>query len=275
MVGISGDLCGRVHDQIDDDYGRWCGFTLLGKDGREILVLTVYNVSQDYAKGLDTLYQQQKQLYLSNYNINGITEDKNTHTHPKKRFVKDLRILLENAKAKRQDIIMTGDFNEVVGDNYNELTKLMLDMELIDVHSYKHGFDCDIATWARGSCQLDYFFLSRCLIDHILHCGFERFYYHLSKDHCGYFVDLSIVGLFNQRLPILFVPTLRYIKVDHPGNIWKYIKALFSYIEDHKLIEKALQLLYLCYFTPEDAQRIDEMFTTGILAAEKRYQISY
>ena len=31
MVGISGDLCGRVHDQIDDDYGRWCGFTLRGK----------------------------------------------------------------------------------------------------------------------------------------------------------------------------------------------------------------------------------------------------
>ena len=101
MVGISGDLCGRVRDWTDDDYGQWCGFTLLGKDGREFLVLTVYNVSEEYDTGPDTLYEQQKQLYFSNYHINGITEDKNTYTHPKKRFVKDLRTLLENAKAKR------------------------------------------------------------------------------------------------------------------------------------------------------------------------------
>ena len=230
-------------------------------------------MSQDYDTGLNTLYAQQKQLYLSDYHINGIKEDKNTYTHPKKRFIKDLRTLLGNAKEKRQDIILTGDFNEDVGDNYNELTQLMLDMELIDFHAFKHGFDCDIATWDRGSRRLDYFFLSRRFIDHVLHCGFERFYYRLSKDHRGYFVDLSIVGLFDQKLSILFVPALRYINGDHPGNIRKYIKALFSYIQDHKLIEKALLLMN--YFSPEGAKKLDKMFTTGMLAAEKRCRISY
>ena len=164
MVGISGDLCFRVRDQIDDDNGRWCGFTLLGKDGCKILVLTVYNVSQDYNTSKDTLYQQQKQFYLSDYHMNGITEDKNNYTHPKKRFINDIRTrtLLENAKAKKPDIILTGDFNEDVGENYNKLTQLIFDMELIDVHAYKHGFDCDIATWARGYQyqRLNYFFLS-------------------------------------------------------------------------------------------------------------------
>ena len=149
----------------------------------------------------------------------------------------------------------------------------MLDMELIDFHAFKHGFDCDIATWDRGSRRLDYFFLSRRFIDHVLHCGFERFYYRLSKDHRGYFVDLSIVGLFDQKLSILFVPALRYINGDHPGNIRKYIKALFSYIQDHKLIEKALLLMN--YFSPEGAKKLDKMFTTGMLAAEKRCRISY
>ena len=72
---------------------------------------------------------RKKQLYLSEHNINGITEDKHTYINPKKRFVKVLHTLLEKAKAKRQDIILTGDFNEDVGDNYNELTKLMLGME--------------------------------------------------------------------------------------------------------------------------------------------------
>ena len=60
---------------------------------------------------------------------------------------------------------------------------------------------------------------------------------------------------------------------DHPGNIQKYIKALFSYIEDHKLIGKALLLLN--YFSSEGAEKIDEIFTAGMLAAEKRCRISY
>ena len=211
-------------------------------------------MSQDYDTGPDTLYEQHKKLYLCNYHINGNTEDKNTYTNPKKRFVKDLSTILENAKAKRQDIILTGDFNEYVGENYNKLTQLMLDMELIDFHAFKHGFDCDIATWARGSQRLDYFFLSQCLIDHVLRCGFDRIYYCLSKDHRRLFVDLSIVGLFDQQIPILFVPALQYINGDHLGNIRKYIKALFSYIGDHKLIEKALLLLN--YFSPEGTEKI-------------------
>ena len=140
-----------VHDQIDDDYGQWCGFTLFGNNVQEILVLTVYNVNQDYDTGTDTLYQQQKQMYLSKYHINIITEDKNMYIYPKKWFVKDLHTLIENAKSKLQDIILTGDINEDVAENYNELTQLMMDMELIDVHAYKHGFDCEISTYARGS----------------------------------------------------------------------------------------------------------------------------
>ena len=148
-------------------------------------------------------------------------------------------------------------------------------MELIDVHAYKHGFNCDISTWARGSRRLDYFFLSRRLIDHVLRCGFEQFFYRLSKDHRGYFVDLSMIGLFDRRLPILHVPTIRHIKGDHPGNIMKYIKALALYIEDHKLIEKALPLLLECSFNSAEAEKIDEMITTGMLAAEQRCRISY
>lgn len=73
------------------------------------------------------------------------------YIHAKKQFSKDLRILLENYEAKQQDMILTGDFNEKVGDNYNEFTQLMLDIEFTDVHSYKHGFDYNIVTWDCGS----------------------------------------------------------------------------------------------------------------------------
>lgn len=97
MVGIIGNLCGRVRERINDEYGRWCGFTVLGKDGRDILILTVYNVSQDYDAGDNTLYRQQQSQYLNDYNCSNVKTDRATYIDPKKRFVKDLRIILETA----------------------------------------------------------------------------------------------------------------------------------------------------------------------------------
>ena len=60
LLGVTGDLSGRVKDRIEDELGRWCGVTLLGKDGRKILILTAYNVSQKIDSGIgpSTYYKQ-------------------------------------------------------------------------------------------------------------------------------------------------------------------------------------------------------------------------
>jgi hypothetical protein len=42
LVGITGPLVGRIRDRITDHYGRWCGFTMIGRDTCEILILTAY-----------------------------------------------------------------------------------------------------------------------------------------------------------------------------------------------------------------------------------------
>ena len=64
MMGISGPLVSRMRRRIEDKYGQWCGFLLLGKDNREILVLTAYNVPQHTPAGDNTLHVQQISLYL-------------------------------------------------------------------------------------------------------------------------------------------------------------------------------------------------------------------
>jgi hypothetical protein len=68
LVGITGALVGRVRDTITDPYGRWCGFSLIGRDNRKILILTAYNVSQfvNAKVGDDTLFNQQIALYKLN-----------------------------------------------------------------------------------------------------------------------------------------------------------------------------------------------------------------
>jgi hypothetical protein len=68
MVGITGSLVGRIRETITDPYGRWCGYTIVGKDNREIMILTAYNVAQykNAKVGEDTLFNQQTALYLYN-----------------------------------------------------------------------------------------------------------------------------------------------------------------------------------------------------------------
>ena len=198
MLGITSYMCERNREQISDKYGRWCGYSLAGRDGKEIIVLTAYSVSQDIAVGEDTLYSQQKLQYLREYNDNGIMSDKEAYTDPKKRFVKDLRNLLQKAVNRQSDIILTGDFNNVIREGNNALTKLISGFGLIDVHSNKRGYNTDLPTYKRGPRRLDYMFVSRRLIDHIKRCGYEKVDARIVSNHCGYYADFFITGLFDR-----------------------------------------------------------------------------
>ena len=149
-------------------------------------------MSQDIAAGENTLYSQQKVQYLWDYNDNGIKSDREAYIDPKKRFVKDMRKLLQKAGNGQSDIILTGDLNDEIGESNNALTKLISEFGLIDVHSNKHGYDTDLPTYKRGPRRLDYMFVSRRIIDHIKRCGYENFDARIVSDHCGYYADFSI-----------------------------------------------------------------------------------
>ena len=150
MMGISGPFVSRMRRWIQDKYGRWCGFVLLGKDNREILVLTTYNVPQDTPAGDDTLHAQQTSLYLL---------DGEVHPNPRKNFIQDLLTLITTAKDDNQDIILIGDFNKVLGDDQKMMAKVMVAGNLIDVHTHKHGH-ANIATYIRGRRRVNYCFVS-------------------------------------------------------------------------------------------------------------------
>jgi hypothetical protein len=132
MVGITGSLVGRVRDTINDPFGRWCGYRLIGRDNKEILILTAYNVSQvvNAKVGDDTLFNQQIALYK----LKNIREP-----DPKKIFISDLIALVTKARAEDKDIILTGDFNELVGDGHTEMAKVLAAGCLTDAHGHQHG----------------------------------------------------------------------------------------------------------------------------------------
>jgi endonuclease/exonuclease/phosphatase family metal-dependent hydrolase len=151
---------------------------------REKMVLTAYNVSQhkNAKVGDDTLFNQQIALYK----LNNIRDP-----DPKRLFIEDLIELIAEAKKEDKDIILTGDFNELVGDDSNGMTKVLSAGCLTDAHGYQHGI-VDITTYTRGIKQLDYVFVTPQLVDHILRSGYEPFHARIASDHRGYFVDFAL-----------------------------------------------------------------------------------
>jgi hypothetical protein len=265
MVGITGSLVGRIRDTITDPYGRWCGYTLIGRDTKEILVLTAYNVSQykNAKVGDDTLFNQQVALY----NLNNIRDP-----DPKEIFINDLTVLIKKARKEDKDIILTGDFNELVGDDPRGMTKVLVAGDLTDAHEHQHG-TVDISTYTRGSKRLDYVFVTPRLVDHILRSGYESFHARIASDHRGYFVDFALAGFLDRQLPSIYTASSRAIRGTHPSNITKYVEYLDEYLEERDMYRKVKEQKY--WYNKEKLEKLDRIITRGMLEAEDQCRIHH
>ena len=265
MVGITGSLVGRVRDTITDHYGRWCGYSLIGKDNKEILILTAYNVSQvvNAKVGDDTLFNQQIALYK----LNNIREP-----DPKKLFIADLVEVVKQAKEEDKDIILTGDFNELVGDDPTQMARVLQAGCLTDVHGHQHG-EVNIPTYTRGHKRIDYVFVTPRMVDHVLRSGYEAFHARIPSDHRGYFVDFAIAGFLDRQLPSIFSATSRAIRGTHPSNITKYIEHFHAYLEDNDTFR--LAQVQKNWYEEKKLEDLDTMITKGMLEAEEQCRIHH
>jgi hypothetical protein len=263
MVGITGSLVGRIRDTITDPYGRWCGYTLIGRDNKEIMVLTAYNVSQykNAKVGEDTLFNQQIALYK----LNKIREP-----DPKKIFINDLAELVRKTRKEDKDIILTGDFNELVGDYPKGMATVLAAGDLTDAHSHQHGI-VEITTYTRGTKRLDYVFVTPRLVDHILRSGYESFHARIASDHRGYFVDFALAGFLDRQLPSILSASSRAIRGNHPSNITKYVKYLDEYLEERDIYRKVKEQKY--WYNKEKLEKLDGVITRGMLEAEDQCRI--
>jgi hypothetical protein len=263
LVGITGSLVGRIRETITDPYGRWCGYTIIGKDTKEIMIITAYNVSQykNAKVGEDTLFNQQIALYK----LQNIRDP-----DPKKLFIKDLAILVTNARKEDKDIILTGDFNELVGDDPRGMSKVLSEGDLTDAHEHQHG-TVDITTYTRGVKRLDYVFVTPRLVKHILRSGYESFHARISSDHRGYFVDFDLAGFLDRQLPSIFSASSRAIRGTHPSNITKYTEYLNGYLEERDIYRKAKEQKY--WYEKDKLEKLDRAITKGMLEAEEQCRI--
>jgi hypothetical protein len=158
------------------------------------MIITAYNVSQYKNTKVreDTLFSQQIALYK----LKNIRDP-----DPKRIFIKDLTALVKTARKKDKDIISTGEFNKLIGDDPRGMSKVLSEGELTDAHKDQHG-PVDITTYTRGVKRLDYVFITPRLVEHILRSGYESFHARIPSDYRGYFVDFDLAGFLDRQLLI-------------------------------------------------------------------------
>jgi hypothetical protein len=180
--------------------------------------------------------------------------------------------LVTKARKGDKDIILTGDFNKLVGDNPKGMSTVLLAGCLTDAHSNQHG-TVDITTNARGTKRLDYVFVTPRLVDHILRSGYEPFHARIASDHRGYFVNFAVAGFLDRQLPSIFSASSRAIRCTHPSNITNYAEYLDEYLEERGMYRKIKEQKYL--YEKDKLEKLDRVITRGMLEAEDQCRIHH
>ena len=122
---------GRIAHQSSDKWGRWVSQTFQGGGGRRVTIISVYQVVSDVVHpGQITVAAQQHTLLLQ-------TQDK--LKSPRAAFRRDLTGYLKECITQGSEIVLAGDFNEVIGSDPDGLVKIMQEANLVDAMTSKHA----------------------------------------------------------------------------------------------------------------------------------------
>jgi hypothetical protein len=180
----------------DSKYGRWSYFQTRGRHGRTIIVATIYQVRDTAvaSSGSMTACLQQHTLLDEGghitVNARGVPSP-----HPRKALIQDFSAQLRTWRAAGHEFIISGDLNELLGDNPDEFGSLTTEFDLADVYRHRHGM-VEPATFNCGHRRLDYMLCSGALLPTVQACGILPFNVLFPSDHRTVFVDFDTKLLF-------------------------------------------------------------------------------
>ena len=189
---VTGNLTGRLKGKGHDKLGRWSYVDLNARDDRVIRVLTVYQVcnSSPESVGPATAIAQQHSL---------LRQQDKTSGHPRTHFRRDLIAFVKQAIDMKYEVVIGGDFNEVLGSDSAGMAKLCRETGLVDGMYHHLGIRTG-ATYNRGTKRIDYVLMSPTLLPCIKRCGYEPFNERITSDHRGFYIDLDQTMLFGDSM---------------------------------------------------------------------------
>jgi hypothetical protein len=232
-----GNSVARIIEGGDDDMGRWSFIRMAARGNRVVSIITAYQPCdvRGTPKGKFTVHAQQTSILREKY----MADPK---PNPRKYFRKDLMAFLKSLKAKGDDLIVIGDFNEALGNDPAGMSKICRELILSDVMKMRHGTSDEPATYARGTKRLDYVLMSqRCAIA-VRKCGYEPFNHRLFSDHRGMFVDMDTEMLFGNADNALAAMQYRDFKAKDPKSISEYLQGCGAYMREHNFTARLKRL---------------------------------
>ena len=202
---IHGTAAGRVGLSGEDGHGlgRWVYATLQGKDGRKLVVVTLYCLSQVYQPlGWKTAYNQQYRHMRRKGEIN---------PKPHQQLYSDLLQQIE-IWSRDSEIIIMADANASLNEKH--WSAFMTKANLYDVLGMKHGYNSP-RTYIRGQKTIDFILATEGVLNSVMAAGMLPFQHGIISDHRGLWIDLNIASLLKgaippqQSKPVSIIPTTK------------------------------------------------------------------
>jgi hypothetical protein len=248
----------------EDKWGRWTYQMYQGRNNIRVMIFSVYQVVDSAAssQGPLTAASQQRALLLA----------ENDNNSPKEAFCRDLQAIVRKLQAEGHDIILTGDFNEVLGEHQGGITRIATECQLVDVMSAKHPNTAHPATFMRGRTRIDYVLTTPRVLDAVRYCEYEEFQQQIHTDHRTYYVDFDTATLFGTPLQVLAKFAARGLHSYNVKQNTRYIETKYSLLQAQNAFERSKSLN-----DPGDghqfAERLDRSVVHASLAAEKGYDL--
>ena len=103
--------------------------------------------------------------------------------HPRQALILDFDRYLTSLASPDSQLVIMGDFTEVVGLHPTGFSKITTKFSLVDIHGHFHSVPTEVPTYARGKDRLDYIFCTAPLLSAIIKSGAEPFNQHIHSDH--------------------------------------------------------------------------------------------
>ena len=259
MIMSIGSITGRLKKQLRDKWGRWAIHEYVGKNGRQLAIISAYQpIVKGGPPGKITVAAQQISLLL---------QTKTKVTNPRTAFRSDLTNVVLGYKTSQYDILLTGDFNEEFGADPDGMAKLATTCQLVDIMSSRNSSKPP-ATYARGTKRLDYALASTHVQESLIRSGYEPFNSRISTDHRGFYMDFSTHNLFGSETQKLADRSRRKLSTSNHKQVTAYIRRKHDLLTKCNAFER-IQRINLEGNRHGYAERLDSDILMASLSAEK------
>jgi hypothetical protein len=222
-----GNVTGRFLEKGSDHMGRWTYQTFLCKSNRRLTIISAYQVCEQSIR----VNSKVKTLTATAQQTSELRQQGRTVT-PRQAFVKDLKQFIKTKTTGENGILILGDFNEALGITLDGMTKLISDLNLVDL-TYQELGDDNFNTYIQGTERLDYSISTGWVAQSVAAVCYEPFEYRTKGDHRNMIVDFHTNQLFGSETSELGNAATREFKSKDKAAVAKYVTERYQYLDDH------------------------------------------